>query len=155
MAERGAGLAYCPSSNMILGDGIAGITEMRRLGVRIGRFNGRFSEILISRLRALGYADQARRPVRQGGVMADGEAIAVAPLLRSQVVREAQRVNADVVVLRGLDIEGLGTGLSGITVTIVVPAVSSVRDSVWLREVLTRPARVWPRCRLPANTGPT
>jgi two-component system, chemotaxis family, protein-glutamate methylesterase/glutaminase len=28
-----------------------------------GRFNGRFSEILISRLKALGYADQARRPV--------------------------------------------------------------------------------------------
>jgi len=36
MAERGAGLAYCPSSNMILGDGITRITEMRRLGVRIG-----------------------------------------------------------------------------------------------------------------------
>ena len=28
-----------------------------------GRFNGRFSEILISRLKALGYADQTRRPV--------------------------------------------------------------------------------------------
>jgi 5-methylthioadenosine/S-adenosylhomocysteine deaminase len=36
MAERGAGLAYCPSSNMILGDGITRLTEMRRLGVRIG-----------------------------------------------------------------------------------------------------------------------
>ena len=36
MAERGAGLAYCPSSNMILGDGITRVTEMRRLGVRIG-----------------------------------------------------------------------------------------------------------------------
>jgi 5-methylthioadenosine/S-adenosylhomocysteine deaminase len=36
MAERGAGLAYCPSSNMILGDGITRITEMRRLGVPIG-----------------------------------------------------------------------------------------------------------------------
>lgn len=36
MAERGAGLAYCPSSNMALGDGITRITEMRRLGVRIG-----------------------------------------------------------------------------------------------------------------------
>jgi len=36
MAERGAGLAYCPSSNMILGDGITRITEMRRLGVRMG-----------------------------------------------------------------------------------------------------------------------
>ncbi|HYB44257.1 MAG TPA: amidohydrolase family protein, partial [Candidatus Methylomirabilis sp.] len=28
MADRGAGLAYCPSSNMILGDGITRITEM-------------------------------------------------------------------------------------------------------------------------------
>jgi len=36
MAERGAGLAYCPSSNMILGDGITRITEMRRLGIPIG-----------------------------------------------------------------------------------------------------------------------
>jgi 5-methylthioadenosine/S-adenosylhomocysteine deaminase len=36
MAERGAGLAYCPSSNMILGDGITRITEMRRLGIAIG-----------------------------------------------------------------------------------------------------------------------
>src|SRR5688572_15438809 len=35
MAERGAGLAYCPSSNMILGDGITRITEMRRLGIPI------------------------------------------------------------------------------------------------------------------------
>jgi 5-methylthioadenosine/S-adenosylhomocysteine deaminase len=36
MAERGAGLAYCPSSNMALGDGITRITEMRELGIRIG-----------------------------------------------------------------------------------------------------------------------
>jgi 5-methylthioadenosine/S-adenosylhomocysteine deaminase len=36
MAERGAGLAYCPSSNMILGDGIARVAEMRDLGIRIG-----------------------------------------------------------------------------------------------------------------------
>jgi 5-methylthioadenosine/S-adenosylhomocysteine deaminase len=36
MAERGAGLAYCPSSNMVLGDGITRITEMRELGIRIG-----------------------------------------------------------------------------------------------------------------------
>src|SRR5262245_16749323 len=36
MAERGAGLAYCPSSNMMLGDGITRLTEMRRLGVRVG-----------------------------------------------------------------------------------------------------------------------
>jgi len=36
MGERGAGLAYCPSSNMILGDGIARITELQGAGVRIG-----------------------------------------------------------------------------------------------------------------------
>jgi 5-methylthioadenosine/S-adenosylhomocysteine deaminase len=36
MAERGAALAYCPSSNMILGDGITRITEMQALGIRIG-----------------------------------------------------------------------------------------------------------------------
>jgi 5-methylthioadenosine/S-adenosylhomocysteine deaminase len=36
MAERGAGLAYCPSSNMILGDGITRITEMVALGILIG-----------------------------------------------------------------------------------------------------------------------
>src|SRR6266542_3908651 len=36
MADRGAGLAYCPSSNMILGDGITRITEMQDLGMLIG-----------------------------------------------------------------------------------------------------------------------
>ena len=36
MGERGVGLAYCPSSNMVLGDGITRITEMQALGVRIG-----------------------------------------------------------------------------------------------------------------------
>jgi 5-methylthioadenosine/S-adenosylhomocysteine deaminase len=36
MGERGAGLAYCPSSNMILGDGITRITELADAGVLIG-----------------------------------------------------------------------------------------------------------------------
>ena len=36
MGERGTGLAYCPSSNMILGDGITRITELQAAGVRIG-----------------------------------------------------------------------------------------------------------------------
>ena len=36
MGDRGAGLAYCPSSNMVLGDGITRITEMQALGIRIG-----------------------------------------------------------------------------------------------------------------------
>ena len=36
MGERRAGLAYCPSSNMILGDGITRITEMQDAGILIG-----------------------------------------------------------------------------------------------------------------------
>jgi 5-methylthioadenosine/S-adenosylhomocysteine deaminase len=36
MGGRGAALAYCPSSNMFLGDGITRIPEMVRAGVRIG-----------------------------------------------------------------------------------------------------------------------
>ena len=36
MGERGAGLAYCPSSNMVLGDGITRITELQAAGVRVG-----------------------------------------------------------------------------------------------------------------------
>ncbi|HEV2057641.1 MAG TPA: amidohydrolase [Methylomirabilota bacterium] len=36
MGERRAGLAYCPGSNMILGDGITRITEMQDAGILIG-----------------------------------------------------------------------------------------------------------------------
>jgi 5-methylthioadenosine/S-adenosylhomocysteine deaminase len=36
MGTRGAGLAYCPGSNMFLGDGITRVPEMLRAGVRIG-----------------------------------------------------------------------------------------------------------------------
>ena len=36
MGGRGAGLAYCPGSNMFLGDGITRVPEMLRAGVRIG-----------------------------------------------------------------------------------------------------------------------
>jgi len=36
MGERGARLAYCPSSNMVLGDGITRITELQSAGVTIG-----------------------------------------------------------------------------------------------------------------------
>ena len=36
MGARGAALAYCPSSNMFLGDGITRIPELRKAGVRIG-----------------------------------------------------------------------------------------------------------------------
>ena len=36
MGERRAALAYCPSSNMFLGDGITRVPEMLRAGVRVG-----------------------------------------------------------------------------------------------------------------------
>ena len=36
MGRRGAALAYCPGSNMFLGDGITRIPEMLRAGVRVG-----------------------------------------------------------------------------------------------------------------------
>jgi 5-methylthioadenosine/S-adenosylhomocysteine deaminase len=35
LAERGARVAYCPSSNMILGDGVTKLREMRALGVPV------------------------------------------------------------------------------------------------------------------------
>lgn len=36
MGTRGAGLAYCPSSNMFLGDGITRLPELLRAGVHVG-----------------------------------------------------------------------------------------------------------------------
>jgi 5-methylthioadenosine/S-adenosylhomocysteine deaminase len=36
MGARGAGLAYCPASNMFLGDGITRLPELLRAGVRVG-----------------------------------------------------------------------------------------------------------------------
>jgi len=36
MGDRRAALAYCPSSNMFLGDGITQVPEMLRAGVRVG-----------------------------------------------------------------------------------------------------------------------
>ncbi|MBI2217046.1 MAG: amidohydrolase family protein, partial [Candidatus Rokubacteria bacterium] len=36
MGGKGAALAYCPSSNMFLGDGITRLPEMLRAGVRVG-----------------------------------------------------------------------------------------------------------------------
>jgi 5-methylthioadenosine/S-adenosylhomocysteine deaminase len=36
LGERGAALAYCPSSNMFLGDGITRLPEMLAAGVRVG-----------------------------------------------------------------------------------------------------------------------
>ena len=36
LAERGAALAYCPGSNMFLGDGVTRVPELLRAGVRVG-----------------------------------------------------------------------------------------------------------------------
>ena len=36
MAERGSALAYCPGSNMFLGDGITDVVDLHARGVRIG-----------------------------------------------------------------------------------------------------------------------
>ena len=36
LAERDAALAYCPASNMFLGDGVTDVVDLRRRGVRIG-----------------------------------------------------------------------------------------------------------------------
>jgi 5-methylthioadenosine/S-adenosylhomocysteine deaminase len=36
MAERGTALAYCPGSNMFLGDGITDVVDLRARGVRVG-----------------------------------------------------------------------------------------------------------------------
>jgi 5-methylthioadenosine/S-adenosylhomocysteine deaminase len=36
MGDRGAAVAYCPSSNMFLGDGITRLPELLRAGVRVG-----------------------------------------------------------------------------------------------------------------------
>ncbi|MCE9571670.1 MAG: amidohydrolase family protein [Deltaproteobacteria bacterium] len=36
MAERQSALAYCPGSNMFLGDGITDVVDLRRRGVRVG-----------------------------------------------------------------------------------------------------------------------
>jgi 5-methylthioadenosine/S-adenosylhomocysteine deaminase len=36
LAERGASLAYCPSSNMFLGDGVTDVVDLLERGVRVG-----------------------------------------------------------------------------------------------------------------------
>jgi 5-methylthioadenosine/S-adenosylhomocysteine deaminase len=75
MGERGAGLAYCPGSNMILGDGITRITELADAGVRIGLgtdggcTNNRLSVFDEMRMAALlqkvRHLDGARLPAEQ------------------------------------------------------------------------------------------
>jgi 5-methylthioadenosine/S-adenosylhomocysteine deaminase len=87
MAERGAGLAYCPSSNMILGDGITRLTEMRRLGVRVGLgtdggcTNNRLSVFEEMRMAALlqkvRHLDGTRLPAEEAFAMGTAEGAAL------------------------------------------------------------------------------
>jgi 5-methylthioadenosine/S-adenosylhomocysteine deaminase len=82
MADRGAGLAYCPSSNMILGDGITRITEMAALGILIGLgtdggcTNNRLSVFEEMRMAALlqkvRHLDGTRLPAEQAFAMGTG-----------------------------------------------------------------------------------
>jgi 5-methylthioadenosine/S-adenosylhomocysteine deaminase len=79
MAHRGAGLAYCPSSNMILGDGITRVTEMAALGILIGLgtdggcTNNRLSVFeemrMASLLQKVRHLDGTRLPAEQAFAM--------------------------------------------------------------------------------------
>jgi 5-methylthioadenosine/S-adenosylhomocysteine deaminase len=104
MAERGAGLAYCPSSNMILGDGITRVTEMKELGIVVGLgtdggcTNNRLSVFEEMRMAALlqkvRHLDGTRLPAEQAFAMGtvDGarmlglDAGAIAPGSRADLV---------------------------------------------------------------------
>ena len=104
MAARGAGLAYCPSSNMILGDGITRITEMKDLGILIGLgtdggcTNNRLSVFDEMRMAALlqkvRHLDGTRLPAEQvfamgtvdGGRLLGLEVGRIAPGLRADLV---------------------------------------------------------------------
>jgi 5-methylthioadenosine/S-adenosylhomocysteine deaminase len=106
MAERGAGLAYCPSSNMILGDGITRITEMKDKGIVIGLgtdggcTNNRLSVFEEMRMAALlqkvRHLDGARLPAEQAFAMGtiDG-----GRLLRLPVGDVAPGKDADLVAI--------------------------------------------------------
>jgi len=109
MATRGAGLAYCPSSNMILGDGITRITEMKERGILVGLgtdggcTNNRLSVFEEMRMAALlqkvRHHDGTRLPAEQAFAMgtADG-----GRLLGLDVGRIAPGLRADLI---GVDLE--------------------------------------------------
>jgi 5-methylthioadenosine/S-adenosylhomocysteine deaminase len=106
MAERGAGVAYCPSSNMILGDGITRITEMKAAGILVGLgtdggcTNNRLSVFEEMRMAALlqkvRHLDGTRLPADQAFIMgtADG-----GHLLELSVGRIAPGMDADLVAV--------------------------------------------------------
>ena len=106
MAARGAGLAYCPSSNMILGDGITRITEMHDAGIVIGLgtdggcTNNRLSVFEEMRMAALlqkvRHLDGTRLPAEQAFAMGTAEG---GRLLRLPVGRIAPGLEADLVAI--------------------------------------------------------
>src|SRR5262244_3027725 len=106
MGERGVGLAYCPSSNMILGDGITRITELQRAGVRIGLgtdggcTNNRLSVFEEMRMAALlqkvRHLDGTRLPAEQVFTMGTRDG---ARLLKLPVGVIAPGMDADLVAI--------------------------------------------------------
>jgi 5-methylthioadenosine/S-adenosylhomocysteine deaminase len=106
MARRGAGLAYCPSSNMILGDGITRITEMKDRGITIGLgtdggcTNNRLSIFEEMRMAALlqkvRYLDGTRLPAEQAFAMGTVEG---ARLLRLATGEIRAGMDADLVAI--------------------------------------------------------
>jgi 5-methylthioadenosine/S-adenosylhomocysteine deaminase len=95
MAARGAGLAYCPSSNMVLGDGITRITEMQALGIRIGLgtdggcTNNRLSVFEEMRMAALlqkvRHLDGTRLPAEEAFRMGTAEGAALLGLAAGEI----------------------------------------------------------------------
>jgi 5-methylthioadenosine/S-adenosylhomocysteine deaminase len=106
MARRGAGLAYCPSSNMILGDGITRITEMKDRGITIGLgtdggcTNNRLSIFEEMRMAALlqkvRHLDGTRLPAEQAFAMGTVEG---ARLLRLATGEIRAGMDADLVAI--------------------------------------------------------
>jgi len=106
MAERGAGLAYCPSSNMILGDGITRITEMKDTGIVIGLgtdggcTNNRLSVFEEMRMAALlqkvRHLDGTRLPAEQAFAMGTTDG---GRLLRLPVGEITRGMDADLVAI--------------------------------------------------------
>lgn len=78
LAERGAALVHCPGSNMFLGDGVADIVDLQRLGVRLalgtdgGCSNSRVS--VLDEMRSAALLQKVQR--------CDGQAITAEACLR-------------------------------------------------------------------------
>jgi 5-methylthioadenosine/S-adenosylhomocysteine deaminase len=99
MGERGAAVAYCPSSNMFLGDGITRLPELLRAGVRVGLgsdggcTNNRLSVFEEMRMAAL----LARVRLLDGAAL--DAATAFADILRLEAGRVAPGMLADLVAV--------------------------------------------------------